>query len=195
MLAFKNPVVAQSERLYLSPMKVEDAPYFVKWFNDPLCFAHSRDMRFLTSLKEQSQWIEQTNQDPSMRVFSVYLSAEDLLIGDGGFIHIDDAHKSAEIGFLIGETQYWRVGLGKELRWLLCDYGFKTMGLHNILGEHFASNPISLQNALKTGAKLMGTRRQAKLLNGERIDIHYTDMLPHELIKPKPKHPVNDEKI
>lgn len=180
-------VVAYSERLYLSPMKAEDAPLFAKWFNDPLCFGHSRDMSYQTTLEEQARWIETTNRDPTMRVLSVYLRENDQLIGDGGFINLDSENKTGEIGFLIGETQLWRVGLGKELRWMLCKYGFETLGLHNILGEHFSSNPVSLHNALKTGARLVGTRRRAKLLDGQHIDVHYTDMLAHELIKPQAK--------
>lgn len=183
----KNIVIARSDRLYLSAMRVEDAPLYVKWFNDPDCFGHIRDMAYLTNLQEQQLWIQNTNSDPTQKVFSVFYIPDDQLIGDGGFIHIDPENKTAEIGFVIGEKQYWRMGLGKELRWLLCKYGFEEMGLHNILGEHFDTNPISLHNALKTGSKLIGTRRESKILNGKWIDVHYTDMLPQELIKPELK--------
>ena len=180
----KNTVIAQSERLYLTFMTVEDAPAFAKWYNDPDCFGHSRDMAYQTTVEEQTRWIQATNQDPTMKVYSVYYLPDDCLIGDGGFMHFDVANRTAEIGYVIGEKQYWRMGLGKELRWLLCKFGFESLGLHNILGEHYATNPISLHNALKTGSRLIGTRRESRFINGKHIDVHYTDMLAHELIKP-----------
>ena len=39
----KNPVLYRSERLYLSPLSVEHAEYFMKWFNDPEIFGHLRE--------------------------------------------------------------------------------------------------------------------------------------------------------
>jgi RimJ/RimL family protein N-acetyltransferase len=156
----------------------------MKWYNDPEIFGHIRDMSYLTNLEEQRRWVEETNRDPTQKVFSVFYIPDDKLIGDGGFMHINWEDKKAEIGLVIGEKKYWKMGLGKELRWLICQYGFEVLGFHNILGEHFANNPVSLQNAFKTGAKLMGTRRESKFHEGVWLDTHYTDMLPHELIKP-----------
>jgi RimJ/RimL family protein N-acetyltransferase len=183
----KNQVAARSERLYLSPLNAEHAAAYMRWYNDPEIFGHIREMAYQTNLEEQRRWVEETNRDPTQKVFSVFYIPDDRLIGDGGFMHINWEDKKAEIGLVIGEKKYWNMGLGKELRWLLCQYGFEVLGFHNILGEHFANNPVSLQNALKTGAKIMGTRRESKLHYGVWLDTHYTDMLPHELIKPNKK--------
>jgi len=181
----KNPVAARSERLYLSPLSTEHAATYMKWYNDPEIFGHIRDMSYLTNLEEQRRWVEDTNRDPTQKVFSVFYIPDDCLIGDGGFMHLNWEDKKGEIGLVIGEKKYHRRGLGQELRWLLCQYGFEVLGLHNILGEHFSNNPVSLHNAFKTGAKLMGTRRESKFHEGAWIDTYYTDLLPHELVKPK----------
>src|SRR4030095_14195720 len=181
----KNIVVAKSERLYLTPLHPDHAPYFMKWYNDPQIFGHIRDMTHQTTLEEQIQWVHQTHQDPNQRVFSIFYLPDDQLIGDGGLMHIQWEDKKAEVGLVIGDKQYQGMGLGAEALWLLCKYGFEELKLHNILGENYANNPIAIANAKKIGLKFFGTRRQSKWLNGEWIDVHYSDMLPDELIQPE----------
>jgi RimJ/RimL family protein N-acetyltransferase len=185
MVKEKNIVAAKGERLYLSPMKMEDAAQYARWQNDPQVYGQIRDMNETITVEDQSRWMLETLQDPAQRVFSIYYLPDDKMIGQGGFKNLDTYDKSGEVWLAIGETSYWRQGLGTEARWLLCKYGFEKLGLNNILGEHYATNPVSLHNAKKTGARVIGVRRRCKWVDGEFIDATYTDLLPHELIKPK----------
>jgi len=180
----KNIVVAKSERLYLTPLHPDHAPSFQKWYNDPEIFGHIRDMTYQTTLEEQRQWVHETQRDQNQRIFSIFYIPDDRLIGDGGLMHINWEDRKAEVGLVIGEKQYQGIGLGAEALWLLCHYGFEELKLHNIVGENYANNPIAIANAKKIGLRYFGTRRQSKWLNGEWIDVHYSDMLAHELIKP-----------
>ncbi|HKX12998.1 MAG TPA: GNAT family N-acetyltransferase [bacterium] len=180
----KNPVVYRSERLYLTPISVEHVEYFLKWFNDPEIFGHLRDMTYSTTLEEQKKWVEDTNRDPTQRVFSIFYIPDDKLIGDGGFMNINWEDRKAEVGLALGEKKYHGMGLGAEALWLLCKYGFEEMKLHNILGENYADNPIAINNARKIGLRYFGTRRESRRIGDKLIDVHYSDMLPHELIKP-----------
>ncbi len=181
----KNPVIARSERLYLTPMSLEDAPHYLRWLNDPKIYGKIRDMAYIFSMEEEIKWIRDTMQDPTQRVFSLYYIPEDQLIGHCGFKHISAEHKTAEIWRVIGERAYWGKGLGSELFWLLSKYGFEELGFQNILAEHHADNPGSWKSAEKVGAKIIGLRRNAKLIDGKRIGVYFTDILPHELVKPK----------
>jgi RimJ/RimL family protein N-acetyltransferase len=183
----KNIVIARSERLYLTPLHPDHAPSLVKWYNDPEIFGHIRDMTHQTTLEEQLRWIEQTNRDPTQKVFSIFYIPEDRLIGDGGFIQINVEDRKAEVGLVIGEKKYQGFGLGAEALWLLCKYGFEELKFHNILTENYVNNPTSINMTKKIGFQHFGTRRQSRWLNGQWIDVHYSDMLPHELIKPNIK--------
>src|SRR4030095_3852678 len=181
----KNIVIAKSERLYLTPLHVAHAPYFVKWYNDPAIFGHIRDMDRITTLDERVRWLHETQRDPNQRIFSIFYRPDDQIIGDGGLMHINWQDKKAEVGLVIGEKQYQGMGLGAESLWLLCKYGFEEMKLHNILGENYSNNPIAISNAKKIGLHYFGTRRQSKWLNGKWLGVHSSDMLPDELIKPE----------
>ncbi len=187
MLKEKYPVLAQSERLYLTPLHLDHVPYFVKWFNDPGVFGYQRDMGYQTTPEEQMQWVLESQRNPTQRIFSIFYHPENQLIGDGGFINLDFENRKGEIGLVIGEKQYWDRGLGAESIFLLCQYGFEALKLHNIMAEHFSVNPKSLPLFQKLGFKLIGTRRQSHWLGGQMIDVHYSDLIPKELIEPTPR--------
>ena len=183
----KNIVLARSSRIYLSTFGMEYAPALHKWLQEPKVFGHLRDMGETLTLEDAGHWIQQAERDPRLKVFSIYYLPEDKLIGYGGFKNIEPEDQIAEVWRIIGEPQYHGKGLGTELYWLLCRLGFEELGYKNILAEHYANNPASWQSAMKCGAKLMGIRRRARKTPEGWIDMHYTDLLPEELIEPRPK--------
>ena len=159
------------------------ADYYVKWFNDPEIFGHIRDMSYSTNIEEQK--LGATSREDHRGVFNVFYLPDDQLIGDEvSCISIGRIAK-AEVGLVIGEKKYQGMGLGAEALWLICKYGFEEMKLHNILGENYADNPIAIGNARKIGLKYFGTRRQSRRIGDKVLDVHYSDMLPHELTKPE----------
>lgn len=183
----KNTVLVKSERLYLSPMKIEDAAILAKWQNDPEIYGHIRDVRKKLTVEGQVQWIKNVQADPCQEILNVYYLPEDKLIGNGGIMHINWEDKKGEVGMAIAEKAYQGMGLGAEALWLFCHFGFEVLKLHNILGENYSNNPIAINNAKKVGLKYYGTRRESKWHDGKFIDVYYSDMLPHELIKPEIK--------
>ncbi len=183
----KNTVLIRSERLYLSPLLPYHAGALTKWFNDPAIFAHQREMNWMITIEQQRAWIEKINKDPTQRNFAIYYIPEDELIGYSSLIDMNPQDGTAEVGLAIGETQYQGKGLGAEALWLTCKYGFEELQLSNIMGENIDNNPIAIANAEKIGLKRYGTRRLAKKIGEKFYDVHYSDMLPHELIKPEIK--------
>lgn len=184
----KNIVLARSPRLYLSDFGTQYAPQLHKWLHDPKVYGHLRDFSQPLTLEDQVHWINQANRDPGLKVYSVYYIPDDRLIGYGGFKKIIAEDHIAEIWRIIGEPEYQGKGLGTELYWLLCHHGFNDLGFENIMAEHYANNPASWESAMKCGAKRMGTRREARWWNGQWLDMHYTDILPEELLKPPLKN-------
>jgi len=180
----QSPVIARSSRLHLTPLHVDHVESFVKWFNDPDIFGQMRDMGYSTHPEEQIRWVLECNRDAQQRVFSIFHSADNFLIGNGGFINIRLDDRKAEIGLIIGEKQYWDQGLGAEAAWLLCRYGFNELHLHNIMAEHYSINKRSVHLFKKIGFRNIGTRRESRFLGGKMIDVHYSDLLPDELKKP-----------
>ncbi len=177
----KKEVLIRTKRLYLSPISLSDAEVYHRWYHDPQIYGHLRDLSFYCSLEDYRAWLESLAGDEQQRIFSLYYLPEDKLIGNLGFKYIDFENRSAEMWWVIGESQYWGRGLGSEAYLLLARYGFAGLGFHSLVAEHNVENPASLKNALKGGARFLGTRRQCKWVQGQWIDAHYTDLLPQDL--------------
>ncbi len=177
----KRQVLIRGRHLYLSTVAFDDLVPFAHWYHDPRVYGHLRDMSLQSSFEDYLEWMKLTLQDGQQRVFSLCYLPEDKLIGNLGFKYIDFENKSAEMWWVIGEPDYWGRGLGSEAYLLLARYGFSQMGFHSLFAEHNVSNPASLKNALKGGARLLGTRRRCKWIRGQWIDADYTDLLPEDL--------------
>jgi len=182
-----HPRVAFSHRVYLTHLTTMHTPAATRWFNDPDIWGHLRDITALTSAEQMEQWIQHVQKDDSFRLYAIYLKQGDVLIGYGGFTHFNEEDRTAEVGLTLGEKQYHGRGLGSECLWLLCKVGFEELKLHNILAENYADNPVAIHNARKVGFRFYGTRRQSRRIGSKVLDVHYSDMLPHELIAP-PEH-------
>ncbi|MBL7685184.1 MAG: GNAT family N-acetyltransferase [Deltaproteobacteria bacterium] len=180
----KNVVICKSERLYLTPLDEVHAPAVLKWYNDPELFGHLRDIRYVSHLDEQVQWIRSVKQDPFQKIYAIYSLQDDVLIGDIGIMHINWQDLSAEVGLIIGERAYQRKGLGTEATWLACKFAFEQLQLHNLIATINLDNIASIHLHEKVGFKKMGVRRQARRTADQVIDLLYYDLLPEELIKP-----------
>ena len=112
--------------------------------------------------------------------FATYFG--DKFIGTLKIGHIDLLNSVAEIGFLIGASEYKGKGLGTEIVRMGCKYAFERLGLRKIEGGCFASNIPSNKVFQKAGFVLEGTLRN-KLKIGNRYDDHNLyGLFPDELI-------------
>lgn len=178
------PRIASSHRLHLTPLTMSHAPAVTRWFQDPDIWGHLRNMTEVLSAQQIKDWLQSAQNDETYRLYAVYLRQGDVLIGYGGFKNVSTEDRTAEVGLTLGEKQYHGRGLGCESLWLLCKVGFEVLNLHNILAENYADNPAAIHNARKVGFQFYGTRRQSRRIGDKVLDVHYSDMLPGELIAP-----------
>ena len=94
--------------------------------------------------------------------------------------------RSAEIGIMIGERQYWNRGFGTEAMRLMVQHGFENLNLHRIFLRVFETNPRGKRSYEKVGFKLEGRMREARYLKGKYIDVCLMSILKSEWFEKKP---------
>lgn len=168
------------ENIYLSPMDIDDAQCYAKWFNDCYITDNLGATSILSSVQSEQQWIESNINNYA---FSVITLKDDILIGNCSIMNINHIRQCAEIGLFIGEKSNHNKGYGTEMLKLLLNHSFNYLNLNNIMLRVFSFNDIAIHTYKKVGFKEMGHRRQSYYLNNKFYDEIYMDILKEEFLK------------
>ncbi len=139
-------------RIVLRPLAAADVSQrYVQWLNDP----HVN--RYL-----ESRLVVQTRETVEAFVRAMNASAHDLLLGmftreaqrHIGNIRlgpIDEYHRRAPIGLLLGEKDAWGRGFGTEAVSAVADDAFGRLALEKLIAGCYAANLASLRLFHKAG--------------------------------------------
>jgi RimJ/RimL family protein N-acetyltransferase len=162
------------DRVYLSPISLEDAERYTAWLND---FSTSR---FLTLASAQVTLHGERDSLVALskeQTYAIVEKGKDELLGNCGLFAIDPTHRSAEVGIFIGPEGKRGSGFGTEALGLLCDYGFNVLNLRSIHLRTYAFNERAAASYRKVGFKDAGRFRQAHFYAGQYHDILLMDLL------------------
>lgn len=169
----------EGERIYLSPVNIEDAEKYVEWFCDFKTTDGIGHSSKLMSVEQEKEWIENSLKK-SDYVFSIVNADKDELIGNCGIMDIDHKDRTAEVGIFIGEEKNRSNGFGTEALRLLLDYSFNYLNLNNIMLGVKSFNERAITCYKKVGFKEYGRRRESYFLNGKYYDDVEMDILARE---------------
>jgi [ribosomal protein S5]-alanine N-acetyltransferase len=176
-------LVLKSERLGFVTLIREDIPTMTAWFQNLEFGAYLRGAvsRPMT-LEAETKWFE-AHAEPSHTslTFGILELESKRLIGTCSLMDINPTNGIATLGIGIGETEFWGKGYGTEAVKLLVEYGMFFLNLHNIKLEVFGLNPRAIRAYEKAGFSLVGRRRAAYALGGERYDDIIMDITRDEV--------------
>ena len=171
----------ESENLYLSPMRMEDAEKYCEWINDKDVSEGVNATKDVISLPDEIEYLEGFRQSNNL-FFSIVKKDNDELIGSCSYTHIDHMAQCAEIGIMIGDKNSRGKGYGQETMKMLVDFGFNSLNFHSIYLTVYPFNEAALACYKKIGFKEVGRRREAAYHFGKRCDIIFMDILKDEFI-------------
>ena len=169
----------ESERIYLSPMSIDDVNDYTKWMNDRRVTdnIHSTS-KVITTIGER-EWVEKL-MSRGGHTFAIVSKEDDKLIGNCGLMDTDYKDGTSTIGIFIGEEEYRGKGLGAEVISLLLDYGFNELRLHNIDLAVFDFNERAIACYKKLGFKEYGRRHECYFLDGKWHDEIWMEVLEND---------------
>ena len=160
-------------RLYLRGLEPSDldGSYF-QWFNDQNVCQHNYHGRFPNFPSRMDAYFQHVaTGSPNDLVLAIVLNDRNLHIGNISLLGIDWFSRQAEFAILLGDRNYWGMGLSKEAAGLLARHAFSTLNLRRLwCGTSVANLPMqALARAL--GMREEGRQRQALYKNGVYHDI------------------------
>ena len=167
------------ERIYLSPMCIEDAEKYVEWFCDFKTTDGIGKSSSIMTVESEREWLENSLKNNDFN-FAIVDLENDELIGNCGIMNINHINRSAEVGIFIGDENKRNNGYGTESLRLLLDYGFNYLNLNNIHLGVKTFNERAIACYKKVGFKEYGRRREAYFLNGKYYEDVFMDILARE---------------
>lgn len=167
------------ERIYLSPISIEDAEKYVEWLSDFRTSDGTGKSANLLTVEAERKWIESTLNSNEM-VFAIVSLEKDKLIGNCAIMKVDHKDRTCELGIFIGDEENRNKGYGAEALQLLLDFGFNYQNMHNIHLTVKSFNERAINCYKKIGFKEYGRRRESEFVNGKYYDRVYMDILDSE---------------
>ena len=169
----------EGERVYLSPMCVEDALKYTKWMNDFKVTDKINASQNLVTVESEREWLEKNSKVGNFQ-YAIVKQENDELIGNCSLHDLDFINGRATVGIFIGDEENRGKGYGSETLELLLSYGFNHLNLNNIMLTVYSFNTPAIACYKKVGFKETGRRREAYFKNNERYDEIYMDILRNE---------------
>jgi len=163
--------VLQTDRLFLRPLKLEDAEHIFKsWSSDPETVKYMQwDVH--TNIKDTEEWLiaeEKAIDSDENYTWGFVLKDTGSLIGSGGFIY-NKMVKMFEIGYII-MRQYWGQGITSEAVKRIIAFAKDELGIKALYGKHAKDNPASGRVLQKQGFVYQKDYRYAKFSGSEEFD-------------------------
>lgn len=165
------------ERIYLSPMNVDDAETYARWLSDPAVTDGLGSTAKLIGSVGERKWIESNQSDYQLAIIR---KEDDKLLGNCGINEYNPMRRTAEVGLFIGDAENRGKGYGTETLKLLVKFCFDQLNLVNVMLKVFSFNEQAIACYEKVGFKKIGVRRKAYFINGEYCDEVYMDILKDE---------------
>lgn len=163
------------ERIYLSPMFLDDSEQYTRWMNDFEVTRYLGQASKCFSLESEKKALERLAAEGHN--YAVVLKEGDRLIGNASIFDIQQVHQSAEIGLFIGEAADRGKGYGQEAVKLLVGYGFGYLNLNNIMLRVFSGNTAAINAYRKCGFREFGRRSRCYFVENKWNDEIYMEIL------------------
>ena len=162
------------------PFRSDDVAAIVKYANNRIVWQQLTD-RFPHPYTEEDakEWVNCAEKQKPETNFAI-ASEKELIGGIGLHLQDDVYHRSAMLGYWLGEP-YWGRGIMTRAVRAMTEWGFSELDLLRIYAYVFESNPASARVLEKAGYTLEATLRKSVVKDGQVMDQLLYAILPDEL--------------
>jgi RimJ/RimL family protein N-acetyltransferase len=168
----------EGEQIYLNPISEKDIPQIVSFANDEIgriIGSNSGKIAYETKFKERIIESQKTDE-----IFGIFSKETDDIVGDISIHSIDKYNRSATLSMGIGNDSYRNRGFGKEALVLMLKHAFIDINLESINLGTWEFNKRAIHVYEKVGFKIMGRRRNARIVGNKVFDEIYMDIISKE---------------
>ena len=168
----KSPII-ETGNYTIRPFTDSDAELWRVWDVDSEVQAHMPEpVNEPQDISEQLEYIKKCETEEDGYYWSID-TKDGVTIGTVALTDINDYHKQAELGVVIGDKSFWGKGAASEVVTDVVKHAFTNLSIVRISAEAEAGN-IGVQKVLeRAGFEQDGLFKSARVKNGARIDVHH----------------------
>lgn len=196
-------IVAWGDRIGLrpfqDPLTDEEIERVYRWSSDPAVLRWSGGAPTELGLAEfRNRILEDHTANPSNRRAFFIVNRAGELIGRVGVFAIDWVMRQGELGIVIGESNYWGKGYGRDVVMTLLHHVFENTSLESINLFTFTDNVRAQQCFAACGFRVVGTGRRFSPDIGEfegiEMELTRSEFLTNPLPRPHSSNkPISQE--
>jgi len=124
----------------ISPFTLDDIrDHYIDWLNDHDVNQYISTRNNKQSLEEVSKYIGSFYDTIEQYIWGIYTLNDDL-IGTVTLVEFDRDLCKAELGVMIGDTNYWGKSASEEAISMVLDYAFDVLELNKVTGRCYSTN-------------------------------------------------------
>jgi RimJ/RimL family protein N-acetyltransferase len=172
----------EGELVRLRALELDDLERCYRWLNDREVAHFIEGGRYPLSMAHERDWLENAVRNRSS-FFNVLLAIETkdgVHIGNIGLHEGSPEHRTANLGIMIGEKDYWSKGYGADAIRTVLRLAFEQMNLHRVELGTFDFNDRAQACYRKCGFVEEGRRREDRYIDGQYHDLIIMGILRRE---------------
>lgn len=163
--------ILEGERIYLRSVCLNDVnETYCGWMNDPGVNQYLESRFYPHTVKSLKKYVKSKQSDRNNVFLAIILKDGNRHIGNIKLGPIDDIHRFADIGIIIGEKDCWGKGYATEAIQLMVKYAFGKLNLHKVTAGCYAPNKGSLKAFKKAKFLQEGVRKSHCFYKGKFVD-------------------------
>mgnify|MGYP001560830380 CR=1 FL=1 len=161
--------IVDGDRVYLKTMNKENATQdYCDWLNDPEVNKYLETRKATT--RDLRDYIKSKLESDNCIFFGIFFKENNKHIGTVKLEPIEWEKKEATFGIMIGDKNYWRMGLGAEATKLTIKFAFEQLFLNEIDLGVISENKPAIRAYKKAGFKVTGIKKKAINHDGKLFD-------------------------
>jgi RimJ/RimL family protein N-acetyltransferase len=161
----RPPITIEGNLVVLRPLRRDLLPTYHRWHNG-VATLRTYVLPLPTTLEQEEALYAELTGASDKAIFTIYERLSWRAVGTTYLTDIDQRHRSAEFGVLIGEASCRGKGCGTQAASLMLDFGFTALGLHSVMPTVYAINLAGRRAYEKAGFREVGRWRQSHWMAG-----------------------------
>lgn len=168
-------------KIYLRPLEPTDLNQrYRNWLNDPDVTRYTEAGTFPTTAEDLENYYRGVTGSRNDVMLAIVDKRTGRHVGNVKLGPIHWIHRTATLGILIGQKEFWGKGVGLEATRLMVAYGFERLNLHRIDLGAFAEHDAAIRCYEKAGFKVEGHMREDLFRDGKYSDRLWMGLLRSE---------------